>query len=186
MATHSSILSWKTPWPEEPEIYLKKIYLKKPNLYYFHIIHTHSCFGKNRYQEQVSRIKTKIVKSLRTQFDHVISFFLYFWQCWVFFAVVRPSWWWLFWLWSMGSRACGLQSLWLQSTGSLVAAHRCSCSAARGILLDQEPNLRLLHWQVDSLPLSHQGSLHIQFQIFGQCIYPGISQRYCEFGSRPW
>ena len=32
-----------------------------------------------------------------------------------------------------------------------------SCSAARGIFPDQGLNLRLLNWQVDSLPLSHQG-----------------------------
>ena len=32
-----------------------------------------------------------------------------------------------------------------------------SCSAARGIFPDQGWNLCLLHWQADSLPLSHQG-----------------------------
>ena len=47
----------------------------------------------------------------------------------------------------------------LQSTGSEVV-HRLSCSAApgSGIFLDQGLNLCLLHWQVDSLPLYHQGS----------------------------
>ena len=34
-----------------------------------------------------------------------------------------------------------------------------SCSIAPGIFLDQGLNLCLLHWQVDSLPLSHQESL---------------------------
>ena len=33
-----------------------------------------------------------------------------------------------------------------------------SCSAAGGIFPDQGSNPCLLHWQVDSLPLSHQGS----------------------------
>ena len=33
-----------------------------------------------------------------------------------------------------------------------------SCSAACGIFLDQGSNLCLLHWQADSLLLSHQGS----------------------------
>ena len=33
-----------------------------------------------------------------------------------------------------------------------------SCSKARGIFLDQGLKLCLLHWQADSLPLSHQGS----------------------------
>ena len=46
----------------------------------------------------------------------------------------------------------------LWSTGSVVVAHRLSCSAARRIFLDLGLNPCLLHWQVDSLPLSHQGS----------------------------
>ena len=33
-----------------------------------------------------------------------------------------------------------------------------SSSAACGIFPDQGSNPHLLHWQVDSLPLSHQGS----------------------------
>ena len=45
----------------------------------------------------------------------------------------------------------------LQSTGSIFV-HGLSFSVARGILPDQGLNLRLLHWQMDSLPLSHQGS----------------------------
>ena len=35
-----------------------------------------------------------------------------------------------------------------------------SCSTACGIFPDQGLNLCLLHWQADSLPLSHQGSLN--------------------------
>ena len=35
--------------------------------------------------------------------------------------------------------------------------HGLSCSAACGIFPDQGSDLRLLHWQADSLPLSHQG-----------------------------
>ena len=31
----------------------------------------------------------------------------------------------------------------------------------KGLFLDQKSNLCLLHWQADSLPLSHQGSPHI-------------------------
>ena len=37
-------------------------------------------------------------------------------------------------------------------------AYRLSCSTPCGILPDQGWNLCLLHWQVDFLPLSHQGS----------------------------
>ena len=49
--------------------------------------------------------------------------------------------------------------------GTLVLEHRLSSCGARaqllyggGIFLDQGWNLCLLHWQVNSLPLSHQGS----------------------------
>ena len=49
--------------------------------------------------------------------------------------------------------APGLESM---SSGAVV--HGLSCSAARGIFPDQGSNLCLLHWQADSLPLSHQGS----------------------------
>ena len=44
----------------------------------------------------------------------------------------------------------------LQSTGSVVVVHRIRCSMACGIFLDQGTNLCLLHWQADSVPLSHQ------------------------------
>ena len=46
----------------------------------------------------------------------------------------------------------------LQSVGSVVAVHRLSCTVACGIFLDQRSNLRVLHWQADSLPLSHRRS----------------------------
>ena len=45
-----------------------------------------------------------------------------------------------------------------ESTGSVVVAHGCSGSSACGIFLDQGLNPCLLLWQVDSLPVSHQGS----------------------------
>ena len=45
---------------------------------------------------------------------------------------------------------------WLESTGLVTVAHGLSCSAVCGIFLDQGLNPSLLHWQVDSLPLSHQ------------------------------
>ena len=49
-------------------------------------------------------------------------------------------------LWLMGPRACRLQSRGL------------SCSTICGIFLEQRWNPCLLHWQVDSYPLRHQGS----------------------------
>ena len=39
-----------------------------------------------------------------------------------------------------------------------VVAHGLGCSEACGVFPDQGTNSRLLHWQADSLPLSHQGS----------------------------
>ena len=68
--------------------------------------------------------------------------------------------WWLPLLRSMGSGAHGLSSLWpprLQSTGSTVVAHRLSCCAAWGILLDQGSNLCLLRWQENSFTTEPPG-----------------------------
>ena len=67
-------------------------------------------------------------------------------------------------VWSPGSRLRG--QLW--RVGSVVAAPGCtgltvvvpglSCFVACGIFPDQGLNPCLLHWQADSLPLSHEGS----------------------------
>ena len=46
----------------------------------------------------------------------------------------------------------------LSSTGPVVVEHWLSCSMACAIFPDQGSNLCLLYWQVDSLPLSFQGS----------------------------
>ena len=47
----------------------------------------------------------------------------------------------------------------LQSTGSIIVAHRIRCSWACEIFPDQGSSPSLLRWQEDSLPLSHQESL---------------------------
>ena len=65
-------------------------------------------------------------------------------------------------LWSLGFSLQWL--LLLQSTGSrcmgsVVLVHGLRCPPACGIFLDQGSNPCPLHWQVDSLPLDHQGSL---------------------------
>ena len=52
----------------------------------------------------------------------------------------------------------------LRSTGSIVL-HRLSCCVACRIFSDWGSNLCLLHWQADCLPLSHQGSPHMNFRI---------------------
>ena len=53
----------------------------------------------------------------------------------------------------LSSRGCRLQS-----TGSVVVAHRLSHSMACGIFSDKGLNPCFLPWQAYSLPLSHQGS----------------------------
>ena len=95
-----------------------------------------------------------------------IYLFIYFWLCWVFISVrglspVAAS------GGHSSSRCAGLslsRPLLLRSTGSrcagsVIVAQGPSCSAACGILPDQGPNPCPLHWQADSQPLCHQGSL---------------------------
>ena len=99
-------------------------------------------------------------------FNKFIYLFIYFWLCWVFVSVrgLSPV------VASGGhssSRCAGLslsQPLLWQSTGSrragsVIVAHGPSCSAACGIFPDQGSNSCPLHWQADSQPLRHQGSL---------------------------
>ena len=94
-----------------------------------------------------------------------LSFFLYFWLCWVFvsgrgLSLVAAS------GGHSSSRCAGLSLSWpllLRSTssrraGSVVVAHGPGCSAACGIFPDQGSNPCHLHWQADSQPLRHQGS----------------------------
>ena len=94
-----------------------------------------------------------------------IYLFIYLWLCWVFVPVRGLSL-----VAASGgyssSRCVGLsplRPLLLRSTGSrragsVVVAHRPSCSAACGIFPDQGSNPCPLHWQADSQPLRHQGS----------------------------
>ena len=55
----------------------------------------------------------------------------------------------------LGSRLGRFQEL--QHTGSIVVVLGLRCSEAWGIFSDQGSNPYLLHWQVDTLPLNHQG-----------------------------
>ena len=113
-------------------------------------------------------------------------FFIYFWPYWVFTAAWAEeraeatlcckrsdfSLPWLLLLSSTGPGEFGLQKSLhegsevvaprLKSTGSMVVAHRLSCSAC-GIFQDQGLNPCPLHLQVDSLPLSHVGSCQALF-----------------------
>ena len=68
----------------------------------------------------------------------------------------------------LSSWCVGFSLRWIllfQSTGSVAEADGISCPTACRILLDQEMNPYLLHWQAESLPLSPQGNpipLHFQ------------------------
>ena len=63
--------------------------------------------------------------------------------------------------WSMSSRHTGFTSC----TDSIAMGHGLSCSEAFVIFSQQRSNPCPLHWQVDSSPLSHQGSPVFQKQI---------------------
>ena len=75
---------------------------------------------------------------------------------------------------SMSSRALRLQKprllgsvvadTGLQSTGSIVVAHRLSCPESCEIFPDQESKRNLLHWQANSLPLSHREAFSLTFK----------------------
>ena len=64
-------------------------------------------------------------------------------------------------LWSTGSR----------HAGSVIVAHRPSCSAACEIFPDQGLNPCPLHWQADSQPLRHQGSPNWIFCLLLNCMH---------------
>ena len=53
----------------------------------------------------------------------------------------------------------------LSSVGSIIVAHRPSCSMARGIFPEQGSKLCPLHRQAVSVPLSHQESLQSPFRL---------------------
>ena len=79
------------------------------------------------------------------------------------------------WLLLSQSRGC-------RHAGSVVVAHRLICSLGYGIFLDQGSNLCLLHWQADSLPLSHQGSPTSTFFRRLRVLFMPPACRVGEFG----
>ena len=52
--------------------------------------------------------------------------------------------------WAVGTRTSVVVARGLQNAGSVVVAHRLSCSVACGIFPDQGSNPCSLHWQADS------------------------------------
>ena len=115
-----------------------------------------------------------ICKTVFSCFFWVFLVFVFFWLCWIFVSMRGLSL-----VAASGghslSRCAGLslsRPLLLRGTGSrragsVVVAHRPSCSVACGIFPDQGSNPCPLHWQADSRPLRHQGSpLVIFFNFF--------------------
>ena len=73
----------------------------------------------------------------------------------------------------------------LEHVGSVVVAHGLSCPIARGIFPDQEWNLCLLHWQVDSQPLDHQVQQPV-WLFFNFLFFTGHSQLTGEGNGNPF
>ena len=121
-------------------------------------MHSRHCFKYfTHFSQQPHKVRT---------FFFFFNLFIYFWLCWVFVSVrglslVVPSGATL----HRGARASHYRGLscWRSTgsrrAGSVIAAHGPSCSAACGIFPDQGTNPHPLHWQADSQPLRHQGSL---------------------------
>ena len=119
---------------------------------------------------------------------------MFFWLCWLFVAALGFS---LAVVLGLlppvasfpaegglqGVGSCGKRAL---HTGSTVV-HGLSCSKACGIFPDQGADSCLLHWQVDSLPLSHQGG-PVSFLVHGKSrksfSLKSLTVRYCETGRR--
>ena len=73
------------------------------------------------------------------------------------------------------------------SISLIVVAHRLSCSEACGIFPDPGLNLCLLHWQADTLPLSHQASPSSRnFYLFFFLLPTVFWKRYGRSCGFPW
>ena len=74
--------------------------------------------------------------------------------------------------WAPGRKGISSCSSWAveQNRGSVVM-HGLGCFSAYGIFLDQGWNLCLLHWQVGSLPLSHEESPKHWFLVFKNAMF---------------
>ena len=72
--------------------------------------------------------------------------------------------------WALGRWGFSSFGMRLPGSGAQTQSLWCmglSCSVACGIFPDQGWNPCLLHWQVDYLPLSHQGSQRVMFYLVG-------------------
>ena len=137
----------------------------------------------------MSHNRGQLISGVWLPFFKKNGIYFYFWLCWVCLAEVWPllqlqqvgatlqlqcvgfSLWWLILLPSTGSRGAGFSKC-----SSRALAHRLNSwrrmglVAVCGICPDQGSNPCLLHWQADSLPLSHQGSPGLWFWSLGKSI----------------
>ena len=92
---------------------------------------------------------------------------------------------------ALGTQASAAVAPELWSTGSIVVVHGLSCPTAYGIFPLQGSDACLPRWQVDCLPLSHQGSpaFHSQPVLFGPHLpytEPEEPQYHHDFCSNGW
>ena len=122
-------------------------------------LHVYSHFLQKKFADPWSRTVLLELSVIKNQFHFIYLFFISLFIYLFIFGCVGSSLWyagfslrWLLLLWSMGSRRVGSVAVarGLQSTGSVVVAHRLSWSVACGILPDQGWNPCPLHQQVDS------------------------------------
>ena len=72
----------------------------------------------------------------------------------------------------LGFNGCGTWAQSLQVSGIVIVQHGLSYSVACGVFSDQGLNRCLLNWQMDYLPLNHQGSPQgIIFSVFLSRVY---------------
>ena len=140
------------------------------------IIYLHPTHEGNRYAEFCMFIIPFSFQTLGL-FIYLFIYLIYLWLCWVFISVRGLS------LvaasgghsssWCMGlslSQPLLLRSTGSRRAGSVIVAHRPSCSAACGIFPDQGSNPCPLHWQAESQPLCTREAPFFLFIVSHICI----------------
>ena len=151
-ATHSSILAWEIPWTEESDG-LQSVGLQKS----WTRLSRHAC--------------SFLFVEIHVCFFFPLTILLYFGcagsslLCGLFSSCSEQS----------LSSSCGVCSHCSGRSRCRAGAQQLwcglSCSAACGTFLGPGLSPCLLHWQVDSLPLSHEGSPHVCFLCFPSFLY---------------
>ena len=116
-----------------------------------------SFFSENSSEKRVSPYiwtPTNTPGTGSTFLNFYFYLFIYFWLCWIFIAARAFSLVAVLRLLIAVTSRCRAWTLGMQN--SVVVVHGLSCSAACGVFPNQGLSPCLLHWQVNSLPLSHQ------------------------------